>query len=132
MTPQLLSMHAGDTTIQSRLGYLVDELFKVQSTSILSGRLGYLSAFPFEHFERLEALQPVWAPFYVVRTFHAWPAVRCRENGIFSCMLEAPYDLHPLRRSTSSWQGCWMRTSSWATRTLFIWQGWKPGFLRPT
>lgn len=29
---------------------------------------GYLSAFPFEHFERLQALVPVWAPFYVVRS----------------------------------------------------------------
>jgi len=27
---------------------------------------GYLSAFPKEHFNRLEALQPVWAPFYVI------------------------------------------------------------------
>lgn len=27
---------------------------------------GYLSAFPEEHFDRLEALQPVWAPYYVV------------------------------------------------------------------
>lgn len=28
---------------------------------------GYLSAFPEEHFDRLQSLQPVWAPFYVVR-----------------------------------------------------------------
>ena len=28
---------------------------------------GYLSAFPFEHFRRLQSLEPVWAPFYVVR-----------------------------------------------------------------
>jgi uncharacterized protein len=27
---------------------------------------GFLSAFPKEHFDRLEALQPVWAPFYVI------------------------------------------------------------------
>ncbi len=27
---------------------------------------GYLSAFPTEHFDRLQNLQPVWAPFYVV------------------------------------------------------------------
>lgn len=32
---------------------------------------GYLSAFPFEHFERLQSLSPVWAPFYVVRAPHA-------------------------------------------------------------
>ena len=28
---------------------------------------GYLSAFPVTHFDRLEALTPVWAPYYVVR-----------------------------------------------------------------
>ena len=27
---------------------------------------GYLSAFPESHFDRLQTLQPVWAPFYVV------------------------------------------------------------------
>ena len=71
-------MHAGDLTLQSRLGYLVDELFRVQSMSVLSGRLGYLSAFPFEHFERLEALKPVWAPFYVVsRLLGAPPILAC-------------------------------------------------------
>ena len=29
---------------------------------------GYLSAFPTSHFDRLEALQPVWAPYYVAST----------------------------------------------------------------
>ena len=28
---------------------------------------GYLSAFPTEHFDRLQNLESVWAPFYVVR-----------------------------------------------------------------
>ena len=28
---------------------------------------GYLSAYPRSHFDRLEALQPVWAPYYPVR-----------------------------------------------------------------
>ena len=42
---------------------LVNDLKKVQDA--LGG--GYLSAFPLEHFERLQALRPVWAPFYVVR-----------------------------------------------------------------
>lgn len=27
---------------------------------------GYLSAFPSEHFDRLEAIQTVWAPYYVI------------------------------------------------------------------
>ena len=28
---------------------------------------GYLSAFPTEFFDRVEALKPVWAPYYTVR-----------------------------------------------------------------
>lgn len=35
---------------------------------------GYLSAFPMEHWARLEALKYVWAPYYVVRPASA---VRC-------------------------------------------------------
>lgn len=27
---------------------------------------GYLSAFPSEHFDRVEAIQPVWAPYYTI------------------------------------------------------------------
>ena len=42
--------------------FVVDELHNVQDK--LGG--GYLSAFPTEHFDRLEDLQPVWAPYYVV------------------------------------------------------------------
>ncbi|KAG7674396.1 hypothetical protein Ndes2526B_g05121 [Nannochloris sp. 'desiccata'] len=48
--------------------------FQTQSDALLQGLSecqaahgdGYLSAFPKEHFDRLEALQPVWAPFYVI------------------------------------------------------------------
>ena len=71
-----MCMHAGDVSIASRLGYLVDELWNVQIHLAIQKRTipGYLSAFPFEHFERLEALQPVWAPFYVVSclSMHPW------------------------------------------------------------
>ena len=49
-----------------RTAFIVGELRKVQS------KLGdgYLSAFPTEHFDRLESLQPVWAPYYVVSYLH--------------------------------------------------------------
>ena len=47
--------------------YTVSELSKVQATY----GDGYLSAFPKEHFDRLEALQPVWAPYYVVHKIMA-------------------------------------------------------------
>jgi DUF1680 family protein len=52
----------------------VQQKFKNQADALLQGLAecqaahgdGYLSAFPKEHFDRLEALQPVWAPFYVI------------------------------------------------------------------
>jgi DUF1680 family protein len=53
---------AGDNLVANRAVYLVEQLRKVQEA--LGD--GYLSAFPTEHFERLKALQAVWAPFYVV------------------------------------------------------------------
>ena len=53
---------AGDKAILEKAGSIIKELRKVQEA--LGG--GYLSAFPREHFDRLRALQQVWAPFYVV------------------------------------------------------------------
>lgn len=52
----------GNSSVGERSDYLVAELRKVQ---VKLGN-GYLSAFPFEHFDRLAALQNVWAPYYVV------------------------------------------------------------------
>ncbi len=53
---------ADDADIASRSTFIIAELKKVQDK--LGG--GYLSAFPTEHFDRLQNLQPVWAPYYVV------------------------------------------------------------------
>jgi len=47
--------------VATRSNSIVAELKKVQDS--LGG--GYLSAFPTEHFDRLQNLQPVWAPYYV-------------------------------------------------------------------
>ena len=55
--------HADDPKLSTRTNFIVAELKKVQDK--MGG--GYLSAFPTEHFDRLQNLQPVWAPFYVVR-----------------------------------------------------------------
>ena len=54
--------NAGNEEIASRRGSIVAELSKVQDKF---GN-GYLSAFPTEHFDRLQDLKPVWAPYYVV------------------------------------------------------------------
>lgn len=32
---------------------------------------GYLSAFPWDYFERVEALKPVWAPYYTIHKVNA-------------------------------------------------------------
>ncbi|KAK9805585.1 hypothetical protein WJX72_006497 [[Myrmecia] bisecta] len=55
------------TEIRQRMEYVVAELKKVQDA--LGG--GYLSAFPAEHFDRLQDLKPVWAPYYVVHKIMA-------------------------------------------------------------
>ncbi|KAG2492013.1 hypothetical protein HYH03_009742 [Edaphochlamys debaryana] len=52
----------GTPAFRERLRVMVSELSRVQAA--LGG--GYLSAFPEEHFDRLEALEPVWAPYYVI------------------------------------------------------------------
>ena len=57
-----LCWHAGEALICERGAEVVRQLKHVQD-AIGSG---YMSAFPTEHFDRLEALQPVWAPYYVV------------------------------------------------------------------
>lgn len=46
---------------------VVNELRKVQAAI----GTGYLSAFPVSHFDRLEALQGVWAPYYVIHKIMA-------------------------------------------------------------
>lgn len=55
---------ADDPELAKRMVFILKELKKVQD------KLGdgYLSAFPTEHFDRLQNLQQVWAPFYVVRS----------------------------------------------------------------
>lgn len=57
-----MSAHTDDAELAARVEYILAELDHVQDKL---GE-GYLSAFPTEHFDRLQNLQPVWAPFYVV------------------------------------------------------------------
>lgn len=37
---------------------------------------GYLSAFPSEQFDRFEAVQPVWAPYYTIHKVDLY--IRCK------------------------------------------------------
>ena len=57
----------GDQAIKAKGDYMVAELAKVQDK--WGG--GYLSAFPTEWFDRLDARKPVWAPFYTIHKIMA-------------------------------------------------------------
>ncbi len=63
----LMYASAGDSELRERGNQIVSELATCQSR--LSG--GYLSAFPIELFDRLNARQPVWAPFYTIHKIMA-------------------------------------------------------------
>jgi len=64
----LLYASTGDKEIKAAGDYVVAELAKCQAKL---GADGYLSAFPIELFDRLDALRPVWAPFYTIHKIMA-------------------------------------------------------------
>ncbi|CAI5508153.1 unnamed protein product [Closterium sp. Naga37s-1] len=57
----------GNATLKARMEYLVGELDTCQQRI----GSGYLSAFPEEFFDRVEAIKPVWAPYYTVHKIMA-------------------------------------------------------------
>lgn len=57
----------GDEKLKQRAGYVVAELARCQDKI---GN-GYLSAFPEEFIDRVEALKPVWAPWYTIHKIYA-------------------------------------------------------------
>jgi DUF1680 family protein len=63
----LMYASTGDQELKAKGEYMVSELAKCQQR--LSG--GYLSAFPTEWFDRLDARKPVWAPFYTIHKIMA-------------------------------------------------------------
>jgi DUF1680 family protein len=57
----------GDAVYKAKGDYLVNVLAACQAASPGRGyRAGYLSAFPEDFFDRLEAGQGVWAPWYTL------------------------------------------------------------------
>jgi DUF1680 family protein len=58
----------GDKEAKAKADYMVAELAKCQQKL---GTSGYLSAFPIEWFDRLDARKPVWAPFYTIHKIMA-------------------------------------------------------------
>ncbi|HZS56986.1 MAG TPA: glycoside hydrolase family 127 protein [Bryobacteraceae bacterium] len=63
----LMYASTGDKDVKAKGDQMVADLAKCQQK--LSG--GYLSAFPTEWFDRLDARKPVWAPFYTIHKIMA-------------------------------------------------------------
>jgi uncharacterized protein len=63
----LMYSSTGDKDVKTKGGYIVAELAKCQEK--LGG--GYLSAFPTEYWDRLNARKKVWAPFYTIHKIMA-------------------------------------------------------------
>ena len=64
----LLYAATGDTAIKAKADELVAGIAECQATL---NQNGYVSAFPLEFFDRLDRLQKVWAPFYVIHKIMA-------------------------------------------------------------
>ena len=61
----------GDKRFKDRGDLLVSELAKVQAAESAKFHPGYLSAFPEEFFDRLDARTQVWAPWYTIHKIMA-------------------------------------------------------------
>ena len=61
----------GDERFKARADSLVAEFAKVQEAESRKFHPGYLSAFPEEFFDRVEARQRVWAPYYTIHKIMA-------------------------------------------------------------
>lgn len=58
--------YSGSAAVKAKGDAVVAGLLEVQAAWTRAGEPGYVAAFPPSHFDRLEALQPVWVPYYVV------------------------------------------------------------------
>jgi DUF1680 family protein len=64
--------NTGDAGLKAKGDYLVGELAKCQARATAAGfNAGYLSAYPENFFDRLEALTAVWAPYYTLHKIMA-------------------------------------------------------------
>ena len=61
----------GDARFKARADSFVAELAKIQDAEAKTFTPGYLSAFPEEFFERVDARQRVWAPYYTIHKIMA-------------------------------------------------------------
>src|SRR5881398_2146648 len=67
----LMYAATGDRRFASRADQLVSQLADIQQALAKRFHAGYLSAFPEEFFDRVEARQKVWAPYYTIHKIMA-------------------------------------------------------------
>ena len=67
----LMYAATGEARFKTRADLMVAELGKIQTEQAKRFHPGYLSAFPEELFDRVEARQRVWAPYYTVHKIMA-------------------------------------------------------------
>jgi DUF1680 family protein len=68
----LMYASTGDERLKARTEYIVAELAKIQQAMPARGfHAGYLSAFPEDLFDRVDAAQKVWAPYYTMHKIMA-------------------------------------------------------------
>jgi DUF1680 family protein len=67
----IMYANTGDTRFKDRADLVVAELAKVQTAEAAKFHPGYLSAFPEELFDRVDARQRVWAPYYTIHKIMA-------------------------------------------------------------
>jgi DUF1680 family protein len=67
----LMYASTGDARFKTRADRLVAELARIQDALARRFQPGYLSAFPEEFFDRVDARQKVWAPYYTIHKIMA-------------------------------------------------------------
>jgi len=67
----LMYAATGDSRFKARADSMVGELARIQAEQAKKFHPGYLSAFPEEFFDRVDARQRVWAPYYTIHKIMA-------------------------------------------------------------
>jgi len=67
----LMYAASGDARFKARADAMVAELAAIQEAQATRFHAGYLSAFPEEFFDRVEAREKVWAPYYTIHKIMA-------------------------------------------------------------
>lgn len=83
----------GDTLLLNKCSFIIKELSRCQEAN----RNGYLSAFPEEYLDRVEAIKPVWAPYYTLHKILAGlfdTYVYCKDEKALATALQLSHYLY--------------------------------------